>query len=248
MNPIPWFQICSRLGLPPATWMVQNPIKRYEFASVTNSVNLSTADVILDVGCGKGHWTIALSRHCRQAVGVDTSPDQIKTAHAFVRHSRFRSRVSFYCNSLEKLEFPNNHFDHVFSFCVLEHVKELESLLMEIACVLKPGGQFHFSVDSLENLSDPEILTLHTSQHNVVQYFTANTLCDQLEDAGLRVKNIYPILTSSYAVQEFKKRIRHSYKYGLIANQRIFRHLAKQDQVNGCNQGIILIAHGISAH
>lgn len=48
--------------------------------------------------------------------------------------------------NLEKLDFPGNCFDLVLTADVLEHVRDLDRALAEIARILKPGGLHLFTV------------------------------------------------------------------------------------------------------
>jgi SAM-dependent methyltransferase len=53
--------------------------------------------------------------------------------------------------SLTRLSFPNEHFDHVLSFDVLEHIPDVVRALRECQRCLKPGGNLLFSVPFLAN-------------------------------------------------------------------------------------------------
>ena len=46
----------------------------------------------------------------------------------------------------EEMPFEDSSFDVVFSNCVLEHVEGLDDMLAHVGRVLKPGGQFVFTV------------------------------------------------------------------------------------------------------
>jgi SAM-dependent methyltransferase len=48
-------------------------------------------------------------------------------------------------NSLD-LEFPDNHFDGVFSFSVFEHISDPDKALHEVKRVLKPGGVLYLDL------------------------------------------------------------------------------------------------------
>lgn len=152
--------------------MCPNPIKTYEYLQVTQGVGIRRDDRILDVGCGKGHWTADLAMRAAEAVGVDTSERKVAFARKSIRFSGLRRTLTFLCGRLEDLGFPSDHFDHVFSFCVLEHVPDLAGLLVEARRVLKPGGSLHVSADSLATIRDPGIVEKHRRDHGVVEYFS----------------------------------------------------------------------------
>lgn len=97
----------------------------------------------LDLGCGDGILTDILfqRRGVRpRLVGVDI--DHLETAAA--------SRYGFYervhtCPG-DAIPEADATFDYVISNSVLEHIPDLEAVIAEVGRVLKPGGQFAFTV------------------------------------------------------------------------------------------------------
>jgi 2-polyprenyl-3-methyl-5-hydroxy-6-metoxy-1,4-benzoquinol methylase len=222
--------------------MVRNPFKIYEFSEVSNSSGLRRDHAILDLGCGKGHWTISLARHCRSAIGVDTSERKIAQARNFLRRSRLKDRVCFLCTRLEEAGLPAASLDRVFSFCVLEHVEDLRAVLIEVFKLLKPGGQIHASVDSLASFENEALVAKHKRGHSVVRYFTEASLRRELREVGFEVMAIYPILKNEFAKQEFEKRIHGSYKRGLISRLGLCQEFRKGDLLSEDRDGIMLVA------
>lgn len=96
----------------------------------------------LDLGCGDGILTnILLERiGSRRLVGID--PDPYETAAA--RQFKFYHRVHN-CGG-DAIPESDSTFDFVISNSVLEHIPFLEPVIAEISRVLKPGGQFFFTV------------------------------------------------------------------------------------------------------
>ncbi len=239
------YRLMQKIGLPPVVWMFPNPTKIYEFNQVVSGVRLQPGETILDFGCGKGHWTAALARQVHLAVGLDTSPGQVQTAQAAVRHSALKKRLKFLCQRIEDADFTENSFDHVFSFCVLEHIENLAEVLGHMRRVLRPGGGLHVSVDSLGNLTDPALRQKHKHDHAVYQYFTPDSLTTQLQDAGFAVQTMFPIMHSSFAAQEFTRRIHESYKYGPLERYRVYQRLLREDQAAQPGGGLMLVAHAV---
>lgn len=107
----------------------------------------------LDLGCGDGILTeILFNRIGRtpRLVGVD--PDPLETDAA--------KRYSFYEQVLtvgaDAIPVADATFDYAISNSVLEHIPDLEPVIRELGRVLKPGGQFFFTVPGpafRENLS-----------------------------------------------------------------------------------------------
>lgn len=237
------FRVCQILGVPPRMWMVSNPFKVYEFQEVVAGSELKQKDSILDLGCGKGHWTLLLAGRCGRAIGVDMSKDKIAVARRFARNSLLKNRIQFFCTRFEEADFPLASIDHVFSFCVLEHIENLEEVLTEAFRILRPAGQLHVSVDSLANIKDETLRDKHKRDHSVTQYFTETSLRQRLEMTGFEVMNIHPILKGDFARQEFEKRIKGGCKKNLVARLHFYRRFRQEDRKSESHEGIMLIGH-----
>lgn len=94
---------------------------------------------ILDVGCNNGYGTAMLRAELQHPViGVDVSERAIKAARA-------RYGGDFRQVDGTDLPFPDQGFDMVTSFQVIEHIDGLEPYLSEIGRVLRPGGKALFT-------------------------------------------------------------------------------------------------------
>jgi isopropylmalate/homocitrate/citramalate synthase len=74
-----------------------------------------------------------------------------------------------------------------------------------------------------------------------VQYFTENSLRQQLHEAGLDVIEIHAIMHSQYARQEFMRRIKHNYKYDLVRRILVYLRLRDEDRRSENCEGMMLI-------
>ena len=92
---------------------------------------------VLDVGCNTGYGTLRLVSMARSVTGVDVSPAAVEAA----RTRPGGEAVDFRTIDGLGLPFPDNSFDLVTSFQVVEHVTDPLPYLNEIKRVLRPGGQ-----------------------------------------------------------------------------------------------------------
>ncbi len=92
----------------------------------------------LDIGCGFGEFAGVVFNQFE--VGIDINGRDLSEA---VRSGKYR-KVKLADSG--KLPFPNNSFSLIVSVSVLEHIKNPEKVLKEIARVTKKGGTFVFSV------------------------------------------------------------------------------------------------------
>lgn len=97
---------------------------------------------ILDAGCTVGHNTVPLSLSYPEAEvhGIDVGPGLLRYAAA--RAQSFGARIHFTQMNATRMEYPDNHFDLVFSSMFLHELplKDIRAYLAEAHRVLKPGG------------------------------------------------------------------------------------------------------------
>lgn len=237
------FRCAQTMRLLPSVWMLRNPFKVYELQQLLAGAGLKPGDRILDLGCGRGMQTQVIAQACREAVGVDTGSEQIGHANTFLKHSCVAHKVRFLCNTIQNAHLPSGSFEKVFSVCVLEHIVDLPEVLKELHHLLVDGGELHVTVDSLASIRDPILLERHRGEHSVVQYFTQETLASQLSRAGFRVRELRPIMTGSFASNQFSRRITEStFSFSLPRRYVFVRRLRQEDQANRSDQGIMLLA------
>ena len=101
---------------------------------------------VLDAGSGEGGVAMALgARHPNLRVeGVEVSPTNAKIARQLNRFGNVGFRQGF--AEEVHLYFPAGSFDLVYSFAVLEHVRDVAETIRSIETVLRPGGRFAFVV------------------------------------------------------------------------------------------------------
>lgn len=93
---------------------------------------------VLEIGCGIGTDGLQYARGGAIYTGVDLTEEGIKIAKR--RFEIFQQKGEFLKVNAETLPFPDNYFDHVYSFGVIHHSTCPEKLVSEIYRVLKPHG------------------------------------------------------------------------------------------------------------
>ena len=126
--------------------MIRRRARNPEFELLEGEILAHECTSILDAGSGEGGVCLALAaRHPHlRIVGVEASETNVRLAR---RLNRFPN-VAFRQGLAEEVHllFDPESFDLVYSFAVLEHVRDVDETVASILKVLRPGGRFCFVV------------------------------------------------------------------------------------------------------
>lgn len=133
---------------------------------------------LLDIGCGEGFFLFNASK-----AGYTTKGIEISQYAAEYAGREFGLDVEV--KPFEELQYPENYFDVVTLWQVLEHVPHPIVVLREVHRILKPEGLLVTSTPDIESIMAKifrrkwwSLRRLHINQ------FTAKTLTDMLKRAG----------------------------------------------------------------
>ncbi len=90
-------------------------------------------DTVLDYGCARGAYTIALAGDVKEIRGIDISPKMIELAKIKSKDISFKKATIFDID--EK-------YDVVLAFNLLHLLEDTEKVIKKIDEILKPGGRF----------------------------------------------------------------------------------------------------------
>ena len=136
---------------------------------------------VLDAGCGAG---IPISQKLSEkfeVTGVDFSETQIELARKNVPN------VSFLCEDMTKLDFPENSFDGISSYYAIIHVprEEHRSLLANFHRILKPGGFALLCLGAEQSTDDGEDDFFGIRMY--WSHFNAETYLKMLKDSSFTI-------------------------------------------------------------
>jgi len=149
---------------------------------------VSDGDKVLDVGCGNGSLTHAISKKANiQAYGVDISPNMIAECRA-----RYEG-IEFEVSNGERLEFEDGSIDTVTICCVLHHLNNAQNFIKEAGRVLKTGGTLIIGEPwypiIIKQFADWIILPLLRMGDNKI--FSHKRLKRLVTDGGFEITAIY---------------------------------------------------------
>jgi 2-polyprenyl-3-methyl-5-hydroxy-6-metoxy-1,4-benzoquinol methylase/uncharacterized protein YbaR (Trm112 family) len=100
----------------------------------------ASGEILLDIGCGWGRWTIAAARKGYRAVGVDPALRHVLAARRVCR--QLGVPALFVVADARHLPFAAETFDVAFSYSVLQHFAkpDVRTALASVATVLKAQG------------------------------------------------------------------------------------------------------------
>lgn len=111
-------------------------------------LNIAPGAVILDVACGNGQFARKMADLNAHVVAIDASERMI--ANARKRSRGYENRIEFRvidCTDEKRLlTFGERRFDHMVCTMALMDMAEIEPLVSASSRLLKPGGDFVFSV------------------------------------------------------------------------------------------------------
>jgi len=169
---------------------------RYErqFEYIKNTPGRS----ILDVGCAMGDWLIHVQGRWpgTELHGVDAFSPGVKSDAIHYHHC-----------TLPEAELPEDHFDIVTSWAVLEHVHNPMNYFSAISRTLKKGGRFVFLVTNSESLYGRRSYLEDIPRH--LYHFSESTLTHYAEKVGLQLVKI------DYDDQLWDGRGLGTFRYGL---------------------------------
>lgn len=104
--------------------------------------NLNKNELILDVGCGMGKYTIPLVNAGYNVSGLDLSPYLLKELEKNINDN---AKIPVYCEDLlNPIPELKEKFDVITGFFMLHHLIDIEKAFLAIHHYLKPGGKMVF--------------------------------------------------------------------------------------------------------
>lgn len=118
-----------------------------KYARRLTSLGFNGGKKALDAGCGLGQWSMVLSQICEEVCGIDVSPERI-SACTNIAKSMGIANAHFSSAHLERLPFPDKHFDRVICYSVL-YLTDYQKSIEEFSRVTQSGGLVYVSTNAI---------------------------------------------------------------------------------------------------
>lgn len=146
---------------------------------------------VLDLGCAGGFMAEAMAARGASVSGIDPAQDAIVAAQQHAAENNLD--ISYNVGVGEQMPYPDATFDIVVCVDVLEHVKDLNQVLAEVARVLKPGGLFMYDTINRNFIARLATITvaedilrlLPKGTHDPQMFIKPNELSTAITNAGL---------------------------------------------------------------
>lgn len=173
---------------PPGT--VERHLARYHWAAA----KLREKNVrgrVLDAACGTGYGAPILKPGVAEVIGLDKSPEAVKTAHA--RYAKGDGRVTFFACDLDaRLPYMKGYFGAVVSIETLEHLAQPGTFLREARRVLAPGGKLLVSTPETRYDEKTKKPLAPTNPYHLHEY-APDELKRLVEDSGFARVALEPV-------------------------------------------------------
>jgi SAM-dependent methyltransferase len=110
-----------------------------------SAIGFKEKNVVLDVACGIGQWTIALAKGNKQVVGIDISSTRLMVANHLVKNMGVNN-ITLRWADMNALPFEDKCFDAIFCYGALMF-GNIPKTLHEFARVLRPRGRLYTNVN-----------------------------------------------------------------------------------------------------
>lgn len=146
---------------------------------------------ILDVACGPGVLSPALSPRAEQVVSVDLTAEVLRLAQRRCREGAL-DNVCFARSLVEQLPFPGGCFDAAALRLAVHHFDRPEEALRAVRRVLRPGGRLAL-LDVLTS-PDPPTAALHNAIERLRdpshhELHPRDRLLELVREAGFRIES-----------------------------------------------------------
>lgn len=188
-----------------AAWDFSDAKYRFFYRPILQTAEeLNGVGRLLDVGCSNGAFLHAAGRSGWEATGVELETHSFEVARA--RGLRVHNQ------DLASCSFPDESFDVVTMWQLIEHLRAPRELLAEIRRVLRPNGVLALSTPNVDSIGwwllKQEWKAVEPEVH--LHLFSSSSLERAVEDAGFRVAKLQTLDVKPNTIGQWVRSLRPS--------------------------------------
>jgi ubiquinone/menaquinone biosynthesis C-methylase UbiE len=169
---------------------------------------------ILDAGSGFGQWSLAMSELANKNIySCDIQHSRIDFL-INLSNSLNKNNIHAKISSLELLQYPDNFFDAIFSYSVLQYT-DYKKVLNEFKRVLKPGGNIYICTNGVgwyfSCITNPKNSSIGYDPTEIAFQAIENSIHKANGDFSFQDREF--ILPSKFLIQDLKNLGFKNFKY-----------------------------------
>ncbi len=160
---------------------------KLEKDAVFSLADVKDGELVLDVSCGTGNYSLELKRRGARVIGLDISSEMLSIAKE--KSEREGLKIDFIRADAAMPPFKNNSFDLITSILILEFADKPDKMIEEWKNLFKPGGRIvigFLNRYSLWALKRKLKAVFKESIWRKAKFYSADEMQKLLSDAGLR--------------------------------------------------------------
>lgn len=183
--------------------------KLYEAVKKVNlrkKYRLATKDLaegkLLDIGCGVGDFLQRAEEKGWECMGVEPSEEA-----KVIARKRIKANI---INSEELEQIPDNTFDLITMWHVLEHIDDLKWQVEQLQRLIKPNGRIVIAVPNYKS-HDGQFYKEHWAAYDVprhLNHFNKQTITKIFKSKGLQLKKTDKLIWDAYYISYMSEQYR----------------------------------------
>lgn len=152
------------------------------FKILKKEQNNSNSNIILDFSPNKGFWHYAKKQWGANYLTTNLSPSDTTDFHF----------------DITSIDAPDNKYNTIVCYHVLEHIPEDKKAMSELYRILKPGGCCYIQTPFKEgniyedsSITSPEERLKHFEQEDHVRIYSVNGLAERLNNVGFHTQILH---------------------------------------------------------
>lgn len=178
-------------------WRLVPGLRRRPVGEIFDGFRVSSADVVVDFGCGPGHSCAIAGEAGSEVVAIDIDPSAVECARHMVKQTPARSFRGL-AGERATQDLPDGMATVVLAQEVLEHIAAPADALAELVRIGRPGARYLISAPdpASERLMRAVAPAWYFERPGHINVFEREAFDDLIQSAGLTIER--RVLSGAY--------------------------------------------------